>query len=299
MSLGRDRFGGTRILRAMALFRLRDPGDLVAPVLAAGFDGWVDAGQAATLALGQVAEGGRVVATFDDDQLYDYRARRPQLDILDGRLVEITWPELALRHVRVGGRDVLVLSGPEPDDAWRALAEDIVDLVRRLEVAAWVSIGAIPAAVAHTRPVPVLGTASGPGLLPAGVVQGPAGRLRVPSAALSAIELEVMRSGVPTVGFFAQIPHYVSGAYPAASLELLRHLGLYLGVELPSGPLASHAREQRVLLDSATSADERTRTYVTRLEEMTDEARLPEGDELISDIERFLRERGRQDAGGS
>ena len=106
------------------------------------------------------------------------------------------------------------------------------------------------------------------------------------------LELTASRAGIPAIGFYAQVPHYVSGPYPAAAIELLQHLGRHLGVELPLGELESEARDQRALLDAAVNADDRTRTYVERLEAMTDEERLPAGDDLIADIERFLRERG-------
>ncbi len=276
----------------MALYRLEDERRLAAPVLVAAFDGWVDAGQAGTLATAQLADGATVLAGFDADAIYDYRARRPSLDIVDGTLVELEWPALELRANRVADRDLLVLSGAEPDYRWRELAADVTELVHRLGVTSWVSLGAIPAAVAHTRSVPILGTASVQGLLPDGVAQGPEGRLRVPSAALSVLELAVARSGIPALGFYAQVPHYVSAAYPGAAIELLTDLGRYLGVELPLGSLPSRALETRSLLDAATTGDERTRAHVERLEQMADEARLPSGDELIADIERYLRDRG-------
>jgi hypothetical protein len=281
----------------VTLYRLDDPGTLDAPVLVVAFDGWVDAGGASTTAAGRLAEDSRIVATFDADRLYDYRARRPTLDIIDGTLLDLDWPELHLRVARVEDRDILVLSGPEPDYRWRQLAADVASLARELGVAAWISLGAIPAAVAHTRPVPILGTASASGLLSDDVAQGPAGRLRVPSAALSVLELTASRAGLPAVGFYAQVPHYVSGSYPAAAIELLGYLGRHLGIVVPLGALPSEAREQRALLDAAVDADERTRAYVARLEEMTDEERLPSGDDLIADIERFLRERGAEGRG--
>ena len=91
------------------------------------------------------------------------------------------------------------------------------------------------------------------------------------------------------------------GVYPNAAIELLKNLGRYLGIELPLGELPSRALETRSLLDAATAADERTKAYIERLEAMADEARLPVGDELIADIERFLRERepGRGGEGGN
>jgi proteasome assembly chaperone (PAC2) family protein len=282
----------------MPLFRMVESVTLDGPVLVAAFDGWVDAGNAGTLAARQLlGDASRVVAAFDADRLFDYRARRPTLDILDGTLQSLEWPELELRAARQGERDLLVLTGPEPDFRWHELSSDVTGLIKQLGVSTWVSLGSIPAAVAHTRPVPVLGTASVRGLLPDGVSQGPDGRLRVPSAALSVLELGVSRSGVPCVGFFAQVPHYLSAAYPQAAIELLGHVGRYLGFEPPLGELPMQALETRSLLDAATEADERTKAHVERLEEMADQARLPVGDDLIADIERFLKDRGGGDRG--
>ena len=269
-----------------------DPGDLIAPVLIAAFDGWVDAGSAATSALEQLLDDAVDIATFDPDALFDYRARRPTLQIVDGRLAELTWPELVVRRVRFGERDLLVLAGPEPDDRWHAFADDMLDLARRVGVVEWISLGAIPAAVPHTRDVPILGTTSEEGRLRGDIQPGPAGLLRVPAAAISVLEMAMAKGGIPAVGYFAQVPHYVSGPYPAASVALVQALGRHLGVSLPTGELPEEARQLRTRLDTATALEETTRTYVERLEAMVDEQRLPSGDDLIGEIERFLREGG-------
>src|SRR6185369_13738730 len=173
-----------------------------------------------------------------------------------------------------------------------------VKLAKQLGVAEWISLGAIPAAVPHTRPVPILGTASKRGLLQGGVQPGPDGTLRVPAAAISVLDMAVSKAGIPSVGYFAQIPHYISGAYPGASIELLATLGRHLGVELDLGRLPEEARLMRLRLDAATAREDTTKTYVERLEAMVDEARLPSGDDLISEIERFLREGGQQGGSG-
>ena len=193
-----------------------------------------------------------------------------------------------------------MLTGAEPDYLWRQLQTDVVGLAKELGVVTWVSLGAIPATVPHTRPVPILGTASTAGLLPQDVPQGPDGELRVPSALVSVLELAVSQAGIPALGFFAQVPHYASGAFPNAAVELLGRLGNFLGTDVPLGDLPKRALETRTLLDAAVSAEERTRSYVERLEAMADEARLPAGDELIADIERFLRDGGdgSDDGGG-
>ncbi len=282
----------------MSLYRLAgpgspgDPGDLIAPTMVGAFDGWVDAGSAATSALDLLVEDAAVVVTFDADALFDYRARRPTLQIVDGRLAELTWPSLEIRRARFAERDLLILAGPEPDDRWQAFAAAVVDLAHRLGVVEWISLGAIPAAVPHTRSVPIMGTTSEPGRLRGEVQPGPAGLLRVPAAAVSVLEMAMSEAGIPAVGYFAQVPHYVSGPYPAATLELLQALGRHLGLSLPTSDLDEEARALRLRLDTATALEETTRTYVERLEGMVDEQRLPSGDDLIGEIERFLREGG-------
>ena len=282
----------------MPLYEIHSEPQLSAPVMVAAFEGWVDAGSAGTSAAAQLAEDGELVATFDADAIFDYRVRRPTLEIVDGRPMRLEWSALTLTHTRVAERDVLVLLGAEPDYRWHQLAADIVELARRFGVVGWASLGSIPAAVPHTRSVPVLATASADGLLPDGTRQGPDGLLRVPAAALSVLEVEMAASGIPAVGFFAQVPHYVSSSYPAASIALLTALGAYLGVDVPTGSLATRALERRNQLDSATAADSDTKAHVERLELLADKS-LPEGDELIADIERFLRDRGGEPDGGT
>jgi hypothetical protein len=278
----------------VALYRLDDPGPLAAPSMVVAFDGWVDAGSAATTAAGLLAGDGAAVATFDADRLFDYRARRPTLEIADGRLSELTWPEFEIRHVRVEERDVLVLTGPEPDYRWPRLADAVIEVATTLGVAEWISIGAIPAAVPHTRPVPILGTESRPGLLRGNVRPGPTGLLRVPAALVSVLEMRASEAGIAAVGYFAQVPHYVSGPYPPAALALLAAVGRHLELEVDTGPLAEESEQLRSRLDLATAGDENTRSYVGRLEAMVDEERLPAGEDLISEIEQFLRDQGSQ-----
>jgi hypothetical protein len=111
-------------------------------------------------------------------------------------------------------------------------------------------------------------------------------------------DISVAKTGIPSVGYFAQIPHYVSGDYPQASIELLLALGRHLDLDLDVGHLPEEARLMRVRLDAAAAREESTKTYVERLETLVDEARLPSGDDLINEIERFLREGGQQGGSG-
>ena len=278
----------------MALYKLNDPGPLDRPAIVVALDGWVDAGSAGTTAAALVAANAEVVATFDADRLFDYRARRPTLEIEDGRLSEMTWPAFEIQLARHAERDLLVLTGPEPDYRWPRLADAVVEAARALGVVEWVTIGAIPAAVPHTRAVPILGTASEPGLLRGDIRPGPTGLLRVPAALVSVLEMRAAEAGITAVGYFAQVPHYVSGPYPPAALALHRAVARHVEIDLDSGSLADESEQLRIRLDAATAADENTRGYVERLESMVDEERLPAGDDLISEIEQFLRDQGTQ-----
>lgn len=276
----------------MALLRVREPEEpLVAPAIVAAFDGWIDAGGASTAAAAHLAAGADPLVTFSCDLLFDYRSRRPVLDVVDGTLTELTWPEISVKRARITERDLLVLSGPEPDFRWRELGEELLDVALRLGIVEWVSLGAIPAAVPHTRPVPVLATASKPGLLHPQEQVGPQGLLRVPAAALSALEHTVAGGGIPAVGFFAQVPHYVGGTYSQATMALLEHAARHLGVEVSLGGLPDEAMTQRERLDAVVAADQDSRTYVARLESAVDNQEVPTGDELVSEIERFLQQR--------
>jgi PAC2 family len=283
----------------MPLYRLADDlPNLHDAVLVASFDGWVDAAEAASRAVAKVAAEGDVVAVFDADAIFDFRSRRPVLDVEDGRLSELVWPELAIRHVTLEDRDLLVFSGAEPDFRWQELAGDVVDLMAPLGVAQWVSLGAVPGPVPHTRPVPVMATASEDGLLMPGETRGPGGLLRVPAAALSAFEMAVSESGIPAVGFFAQVPPYASIGYAAASIALLDRLARHLGISFDVASLVDDERQQRESYDAAMAGDQILRETVSRLESVAGdiEEQIPSGDELAREIERFLR--GQGEAGG-
>jgi hypothetical protein len=279
----------------VTLYHLLDHAELDDPLMIVAFDAWVDAGSAATTAATLLAEGAVPVAGIEADGLYDYRARRPTLHIDDGRLSSLDWPRLQVMRRRFPRRDVLLLSGPEPDYRWQELARELVMLAQDLEVSEWMTLGSIPAAVPHTRPVSILGIASADGLLKGGIEAGPIGSMQVPAAAVSVIDMAVAEAGIPTYGYFAQVPHYISGDYPAAAVALIRAAERHVGESITTAVLELQARSMAAKLDLAASADDATQSYVDRLEAMSDEARLPSGDELIGEIERFLRERGAGD----
>ncbi len=261
---------------------------LTAPALIAAFDGWVNAGSAGTTAADHLAGEGSVVARIDSDALYDYRAIRPTADFMDGVLEEIEYPELTIRHRELGGRDLLIMSGIEPNWHWRALARDVsVDAVR-LGVVEHISLGGIPWAVPHTKLTSVITTSSQQGNLPEDPSR-PQGLLRVPASVTSAIEHEVAGQGVPARGFWARVPQYVGTTYLPAAVALLERVSTQLGISVPYGDIVEQAAEQRAQLDEIVAERPEVRAIVAQLEALS-EGEETSGEELAAEIERFLQE---------
>jgi hypothetical protein len=263
------------------------------PDLIVALEGWVDAGAAATTAAQHVAAEGKLIAVFDPDALFDYRARRPMIDIADGRFIDITWPTLNLTHARVGDRDVLVLTGHEPDYRWREFSASVAGLATRLGVSRFIALGGIGWAAPHTRPTRLLVTTNRSDLLLPDdrVTEGP---IRVPGAAVTVLDMAMDEHGLPTVGLWAQVPHYVTSMYAPAVIALLERLGKQLGAVIPIGDLAGEAQQVRASLDVAVAQRPEVKDYVERLEQLAEEGatgpQIPTGDEIASEIERFLRE---------
>ena len=273
----------------MAIYEIQSDDPLAAPVLIQALSGWVDVGSAGTLAAARLAGDGELVATFDTDALFDYRSNRPVLDIYDASMKELAWPELTVRRVTFGGRDLLVLTGTEPDLRWKEFASAVREVSLRLGVTQLISLGAVPAAIPHTVPTPVLATASDRSLL---AVDIPvlAGAMRVPSAAVSVNDLYLSEAGIQTVGFWAQVPHYVAALYHAGAVALLRRTAEHLRIDIPIEDFEEEARNQRAQLDQIVEARPEAKAYVERLEQMADEQQVPSGEEIAAELERFLRE---------
>jgi proteasome assembly chaperone (PAC2) family protein len=273
----------------MAIYEIQSDESLAAPVLIQALSGWVDVGSAGTLAAARLAGDGELVATFDTDALFDYRTNRPVLDIYDASMRELAWPELTVRRTHFGGRDLLVLTGTEPDLRWREFAAGVREVSLRLGVTQLISLGAVPAAIPHTIPTPVLATASDRSLL-AEDIPVLAGAMRVPSAAVSVNDLYLSEAGIPTVGFWAQVPHYVAALYHAGAVALLRRTAEHLGIDIPIEEFEEEARTQRAQLDQIVDARPEAKAYVERLEQMAEEQQVPSGEEIAAELERFLRE---------
>jgi hypothetical protein len=272
----------------MSIFEMTgQQNELTAPVLVVSFTDWVDAGNAGSRAAGHIGGDGELYATFDGDALFDYRSHRPVLDIVDGTPKEFDWPEMTIRRRRYGSRDLLVLTGPEPDFRWRELAAGTLEIALRAGVVEHVSLGAIPAAVPHTLPTPVMMTASSKELLKVSdrVTEG---LLRVPAAAVSLVEWTSSQSGIPAVGFWAQVPHYLP-QYPPAAIALIRRVESHLGISIGVGELEQETALQRAQLDEMFSTRDDAREFLEQLEQLAGQQEIPGADEIAAEVEKFLR----------
>lgn len=277
-------------------YEFEDPGPLEAPALVVAFEGWVSAGSAGTATARVIAGDGPIVAVFNGDALFDYRANRPVVDFREGVMAEVSWPEMALHHRVLDGRDVLVLVGNEPNWNWRRFADSVVALGRRLGVVEQISLGGIPWAAPHTRPVSVVMTASDAARIDRSE-DHPQGLLRVPGAAVSIVEHHMIEAGIPTVGFWARVPHYVGAEYFGAVVALVERVGRHLGISIPLGSLVDDAAAQRRQLDELVAERPEVRSIVEQLEAMADQAGAISGEDLAGEIERFLRQQSSGEGG--
>jgi hypothetical protein len=270
----------------VSIFTFTQRPQLRSPALVICLNGWVNAGSAATLVAATL--GGEKVADAEPDLLFDYRVTRPTLDFIEGVMTTLVWPSISMRWLPLAERDLLVLSGTEPNWNWKRLGNELSHLAVELGVTEQVSLGGIPWAWPHTRPVQIIATASDRAHLPDSD-ERPEGLLRVPSAAVSTIEYMIGGTGIPTVGFYARVPQYVGVEYPAAALALIRRLERHVGVDLPTGNLEELAEIQRNELDSVSASRSDLKSMVDQLEAMVDAAKAVSGEELAAEIERFLR----------
>jgi hypothetical protein len=274
---------------------------LVAPVLVVMLTGWIDASGAAAAAMTTIQDewAVRPLATFDGDTFIDYRARRPTMELREGVNVRLRWADIELHVGRDSdGHDVLTLSGPEPDSQWRRFADVVSTVAVELGVSRMVALGAYPFATPHTRE-PRLSTSS-----PSADVVASVAYLKnsvdVPAGMGAVLEHAFTDKGVPALGIWAQVPHYVSAmSYPAATLALLTGLHDVAGLVVDAASIRQETIIQRQRLDQLVAGNDEHGAMVAQLEELYDSQQhtdllgtpgIPTGDELAAEFERFLRD---------
>lgn len=276
-----------------------EPPELRSPVLVAAFSGWNDAANAATTALeaAAVSLDSEIVAEIDPEEFYDFQANRPTIHLTDGQSRHIEWPANRLLSAEAPGaeRDLLLLHGTEPSTRWRTFSNAIIDAAERCGVEMVVTLGALIADVAHTRPVPITGLASDPELveqlgLGASSYEGPTGIVGV-------VHDTCRRRGLNSASLWAAVPHYAAAVpNPKAALALLRRLEGLLGVAVEASELEDASTRFDEQVDRAVAANPEIAELVTELEEQHADSfelgqDVPSGEAIAGELQKFLRQR--------
>ncbi len=269
--------------------------ELVDPVMLCAFEGWNDAGDAASGAVLHLEEvwAATQIAEVDPEDYYDFQVNRPEVVIEDGER-SITWPttRISVARIPLASRDVVLVAGIEPSMRWRAFTAELLGIARELGVEMVVTLGALLADTPHTRPVPVSGTSSDESIsvrmgYEPSTYEGPTGIVGVLQDACAT-------AGIPAVSLWAAVPHYVAQPpCPKATLALLARIEDLLDVPVPLADLPEESRAWQIGVDELAGEDEEIAAYVHQLEEVVDTAELPEasGDAIAREFERYLRRR--------
>jgi hypothetical protein len=298
------------VLDPNELYELADDlPELDGPVLVQALTGFVDAGSAIQLFRENVLEHleNRIVATFDLDQLLDYRSRRPPMIFVEDHWESYERPSLALHLVRDQlGAEFLLLAGPEPDLQWERFIAAVTGLIERFGVRLTVGLNAIPMAVPHTRPVSVTAHATDQSLL--GEHESWLQRVQVPASVGNLLEFRLGETGHDAMGYAAHVPHYLAQtSFPAATELLIDSVASSTGLALPTGELREAAKLVRADVDKQIAEDEQAGRLVSSLEAQydafirgrannllaDDSTPLPTAEELGAELERFLAEQAR------
>ena len=284
---------------------------LVEPVLVAAFEGWNDAGEAASTALEhlELSWDAQPLTSIDPEEYYDFQVTRPHVKLADGITRKIEWQTTRLSWATLPGTDrhVVLVSGIEPNMHWRAFCRELIGHVEKLGVTKVITLGALLTEVPHTRTTPVNGTSwdaesfKSMGIEPSNY-EGPTGIVAV-------FQQACVEAGVPALSYWAEVPHYVSQArVPKAAVALLHRIEEALDVEVPLGGLPEAAEEWERTVSEMADADDEVREYVRQLEEQASESDAEEaeselretsGDAIAADFERYLRRRGSGGGAGS
>lgn len=265
------------------------------PVVIAAFEGWNDAGDAATTAARYLVDrwDAELVADVDPEEFYDFTSTRPEVRLDDDGLREIVWPATEIHAAAIpgGDQDVLLIIGTEPQLRWRTYCEQLTAVAQGQGARLCITLGALLAEVPHTRPTPIVGTAYDPDVV-AGLDLQPS-HYEGPTGIVGVVHDAWRRAGLRSASLWATVPAYVPGApSPKAALALVERAAAMLQTWVPTTDLeiasASYERQVSELVD----ADEETATYVASLEEHhdVDPGVLPSADSIAEEVERFLRD---------
>jgi len=266
-------------------------------IVIAAFGGWNDAGQSATDALEHLLDVWQSEEVIDlpGDEFYDYQFNRPEVSIgLDGGR-EVAWPGTTIFKAATDtlpDTKIFLVHGVEPSMRWKQFCTEILSHIERSENMVLITLGALLADVAHTRPIPVSGTTSNKKLQ---TISGfESSKYEGPTGILGILQSEFEVQGIPSVALWAALPHYVaSPPCPKATLALIRGLEDLLDTSIPVIELVEEARAWQLGVEELSTEDDEISEYVRALEETQDTAELPEatGEAIAREFERYLRRR--------
>ena len=271
-------------------------------VVVAAFEGWNDAGDAASDALEHLDAiwEAEPIVEIDDEAYYDYQVNRPVIRQVDGVTRELVWPSMRISHCRPPGsdRDIVLMHGVEPNMRWRTFCAELLAIADKLNVHTVVILGALLADTPHTRPVPVSGAAYSPDSAKTFGLEET--RYEGPTGIAGVFQDACVQAGIPAVTFWAAVPHYVSQPpNPKATVALLRRVEDVLDIEVPLADLPTQAEEWEQAVTEMTAEDDEIAEYVSSLEErgdaevdMNEALAKIDGDALAAEFERYLRRRG-------
>ena len=271
-------------------------GKLTSPVIIAAFEGWNDAGEAASGVINHLSLAWQAapVGAIDPEDYYDFQVTRPVTEVAEGRTERLIWPTTRLLAAKqeATNRDLLLVHGIEPNMRWQGFCSELVTSFSELGIELIVLLGALLADSPHTRPVPVAAAASDPAL--AGDLRAEPVDYKGPTGIVGVLQHACADAGIPAVSLWASVPHYVAQPpCPKATLALIRGVEDVLDMSLPLADLPQEARAWERGVDELAEQDTEVADYVRTLEEAKDATDLPEasGDAIAREFERYLRRR--------
>jgi predicted ATP-grasp superfamily ATP-dependent carboligase len=271
-------------------------GKLTSPVIIAAFEGWNDAGEAASGVINHLSLAWQATpaGAIDPEDYYDFQVTRPVTEVAEGKTERLIWPTTRLLTAKqeASDRDLLLLQGIEPNMRWRGFCSELVTCFSDLHIELVVLLGALLADSPHTRPVPVAAAASDPAL--AADLRAEPVDYKGPTGIVGVLQHACVDAGIPAVSLWASVPHYVAQPpCPKATLALIRGVEDVLDVSLPLADLPQEARAWERGVDELAEQDTEVADYVRTLEEAKDATDLPEasGDAIAREFERYLRRR--------
>ncbi len=260
----------------------------------AAFEGWNDAGESATEAVRTLREawGAVAFADIDPEEYFDFTSVRPHVRIDDDGGRRILWPENEFHWAQPPGAPAVILvRGIEPQLRWRTFCDDIIEVASFAHARLVITLGALLADVAHTRPTSVYGTAYDEKVAEALHLE--ASRYEGPTGVVGVLHDRCFQRGFNSASLWAAVPSYVPAApSPKAALALVERVCTILGTEVPPTELVGAAEAYETQISDLVTEDEETAAYVAHLEETYDHETLTgdTADELVSEVEQFLRE---------